>query len=541
MLPTDNINLDKSVHTTPQHKIKTSYKNTTNYKLNADEITISSLSSTEHRNNILTETIPHQHQIQSTYTSQYNTNLYPPHLPVHRSSHPIDKSIISNDIHNIRSAVRQPANTQLHSITGIKYTSISIQNFQDLLTHGCAIRDSILYQHLAILSKGHNNIFFLDTNFFNDLSLMGWDYAHRKYFYHYQSRTCHNGSKSKPKQHGIPTILIPVHVQGFHWVAVARHEINETTKFFYSDDLNNTETEEYVKGMFIQKCMGTAFYPVNTEWIHVNSTTFTPHSNECGPRTLLALTIMGLHPRPHPFILTPIMHPNIAQILRIWIAKTILYDAIDTTPLQSYLTILEDPNPYHSDPNPYHSSFTQSNPYNLFHLDQTAHAHTNIPDRSKKTISTGQSEEADTNTGSGPPCNTYPQITHKDHTHFEQHQNIPNDIDKGSDDPLAPNLSSQHTESVSINLTQPKITNWMVNRSSTQDNKISNTNFNPDKEMFGTPLQDINPMETLRIIAQNPQYSLQASYENEELMNTILNLQQIRASIYTAISPNIFL
>ncbi len=40
MLPTDNINFDKSVHTTPQHKIKTSYKNTTNYKINADEITI---------------------------------------------------------------------------------------------------------------------------------------------------------------------------------------------------------------------------------------------------------------------------------------------------------------------------------------------------------------------------------------------------------------------------------------------------------------------------------------------------------------------
>ncbi len=105
---------------------------------------------------------------------------------------------------------------------------------------------------------------------------------------------------------------------------------------------------------------------------------------------------------------------------------------------------------------------------------------------------------------------------------------MPNDIDKGSDDPLATNLSSQHTESESINQTQPKITNWMVNRLSIRDNKIPNTNFNPDKEMFGTPLQDINPMETLHIIAQNPQYSLQESNENEELMNTILNLQQIR-------------
>jgi hypothetical protein len=144
---------------------------------------------------------------------------------------------------------------------------------------------------------------------------MGWDYAHRKFFYHDQSRNPHNGSKSKPKQHGIPTILIPVHVQGSHLIAVARHETNDTTKIFYSDDLNNFETEEYVKGMFIQKCMESAFYPSNTEWINIKSTTFTPHSNECGPYTLLALTIMGLHPYPHPFMLTPIMHPNLAQIL----------------------------------------------------------------------------------------------------------------------------------------------------------------------------------------------------------------------------------
>jgi hypothetical protein len=105
-----------------------------------------------------------------------------------------------------------------------------------------------------------------------------------------------------------------------------------------------------------------------------------------------------------------------------------------------------------------------------------------------KITSTEQFEEADTKTVSGPPYHTYPQTAHENHTHSERHQHMPNDIDNFSDDPLVTNMPSQHTESDYIHHTQPKITNWMVNRPSLQENKPLKTNFDPDKEAFGTPI-----------------------------------------------------
>jgi hypothetical protein len=52
--------------------------------------------------------------------------------------------------------------------------------------------------------------------------------------------------------------------------------------------------------------------------------TYRPHSNECGPRTLLALTIMMLHPDPTSSILLPFLHHNIANIARTWVASTLV-------------------------------------------------------------------------------------------------------------------------------------------------------------------------------------------------------------------------
>jgi len=43
-----------------------------------------------------------------------------------------------------------------------------------------------------------------------------------------------------------------------------------------------------------------------------------------GPRTLLALTIMSSAYHIHENILMPYMHPNIAQITRVWTANIIL-------------------------------------------------------------------------------------------------------------------------------------------------------------------------------------------------------------------------
>jgi len=120
-----------------------------------------------------------------------------------------------------------------------------------------------------------------------------------------------------------PTILIPCHVNGNHWVALVRRILHGRIYFLYSDDMNHLPTEYKLKQL-IETTASKEFYPTNAIWINCKSTTFRPHSNECGPRTLLALTVLGLHPAPDTLSLLPFMAGNLAQILQTWAASSIL-------------------------------------------------------------------------------------------------------------------------------------------------------------------------------------------------------------------------
>ena len=91
----------------------------------------------------------------------------------------------------------------------------------------------------------------------------------------------------------------------------------------YADDLNHAATELELKTL-LKTFSPPSFYPDNALWIHCKSVTFSPHSNECGPRTLFALAAMALHPEPSSDILLPFMHPNLAQILRTWRGAALL-------------------------------------------------------------------------------------------------------------------------------------------------------------------------------------------------------------------------
>lgn len=154
-------------------------------------------------------------------------------------------------------------------------------------------------------------------------------------------------------------ILIPYHVHENHWVAVSCYEINNEVTFYYADDLNCQQTEIIVKHRLSTANTDPVFHPIGSNWINCANYTYTPHSNECGPRTLMALTVMGLHTTPHPNMLLPFMHPNIAQICRSWVAKTIITSNFDPTPFLS--TITTDPQSV-----PHHNSHTHpSSPANL--------------------------------------------------------------------------------------------------------------------------------------------------------------------------------
>jgi hypothetical protein len=99
--------------------------------------------------------------------------------------------------------------------------------------------------------------------------------------------------------------------------------------FFYADDLNQSTVETSVRTQ-IQTCTSNQFYPDNAVWIQCRSIAYQPHSNECGPRALLSLTLIGIHPTPSQDVLLPFMSPNLAQILRIWITVSLLTGSVTT-------------------------------------------------------------------------------------------------------------------------------------------------------------------------------------------------------------------
>lgn len=96
--------------------------------------------------------------------------------------------------------------------------------------------------------------------------------------------------------------------------------------------MNSSQTEDFLKSNLSPKHTSRNFYPDDTIWVHCLSHTYHPHSNECGPRSLLALSIMALHPIPSKNILLPYMHHNIAQICQWWVAKTIIASSFDRSP-----------------------------------------------------------------------------------------------------------------------------------------------------------------------------------------------------------------
>jgi hypothetical protein len=92
--------------------------------------------------------------------------------------------------------------------------------------------------------------------------------------------------------------------------------------------MNNSRTERDIKLLLSTQNTSEAFYPPSTKWIVCRNYTYIPHSNECGPRSLVAATILALHPNPSNYSLLPSMHSNLAQISRTWVAVSLLNNAI---------------------------------------------------------------------------------------------------------------------------------------------------------------------------------------------------------------------
>jgi hypothetical protein len=97
--------------------------------------------------------------------------------------------------------------------------------------------------------------------------------------------------------------------------------------------MNSSSTESFIMDHLSTSSTSKLFNPSDSVWINCTNLTYLPHSNECGPRRLLALSVLGTHPNPTKVILLHLMHPNLSQISWWWIAKNLITFNFDSSPL----------------------------------------------------------------------------------------------------------------------------------------------------------------------------------------------------------------
>jgi hypothetical protein len=240
-----------------------------------------------------------------------------PLLPVQRSNHELDRILSESILEHMKHYCQLPAQ---NIITYSAKEKIFITSTQlcNILTNGKSINDEVIHLYLETFCTSLN-LAFVCPQFYPLLLRNGWHQVARFFS---PAKSHPKRSIYKPGLTGEPAIALPCFVHGCHWVAVARRAIGDRVLFFYSDDLNAKTTEIEIRNRL--RSTDPTFYPPNAEWINCHSLTYQPHFNECGLRTILALTIMIAHPAPHKDMLLPFMHPNLSQILRTWTASVLL-------------------------------------------------------------------------------------------------------------------------------------------------------------------------------------------------------------------------
>ena len=83
--------------------------------------------------------------------------------------------------------------------------------------------------------------------------------------------------------------------------------------------------------------------PTSAKWIVCKQLQYDQHFMECGPRMLLAGTILAYHPEPTENSLLPLMHPNLSNISRTWVASTIVSQSFQYSAIRTLLR-----NQYHA-------------------------------------------------------------------------------------------------------------------------------------------------------------------------------------------------
>lgn len=452
----------------------------------------------------------------------------PATLYYRRSLHPLDVGLSHHHASLIRQYSQFPPDAVL-AYSEIRSTvTLTTQELQNLLTHGEPTSDNVLYLFLEIFCSFFNYTF-MTEKFFTLLKRNGWS-SIRRYFS--DNKRSKGRSTYRPDISGEPAIAIPCFL-GAHWIALVRREIQGQVYFLYSDDLNQPSMEKHIKQVLSEQT-DESFYPSTAIWINCKAITYYPHSNECGPRTLLAICIMLLHPEPTDNILLEYMDPNLAQITRTWVAATILTGQPIIPPITQSTS--------HSCPT---SLTSTSEPFSLI-----AWTHTDAFSRNSGHITSDHFPVPSTNGTLGPNVlSCYPEPS----VHNNQTNLLSNTGETLNNAHVLVNIEPQQrptrrpkNRTTRVPKEQPKITDFLsptnipqhykgispkiISQQSTQlEKKRFITDFTltshhkPDQSTelptWGHALEVIDSTSTLRIILQNPNGLKTYDYSGDLLLN----------------------
>lgn len=461
---------------------------------------------------------------QQTWTTEYM-------IPYRHTPHPLLDHIDCKALLLIKQTCQNACDGPLFKGTTMQNLIIDSQHIRELISHGTPINDQIITLYLEMIGTKYN-VTRLSTAFFPRLIEQGWQNVQQ--FFAQTHPRFRPRTPNRPTISGEQCILIPIFVNGCHWIALARRELNNRVHFFYNDDMNNPNTEADIKEL-IQHKTSPEFCPQNAIWITCRSTYYFPHSNECGPRTLLALHVMASHPHPHKDMLVPLMHPNIAQITRTWLTHSMITGIIHDTPVNSI----------QSGTQIIYSSTSQSIPSDIIQWDvptdvnqQIIPPSPNMLDYIPSTHNLYNSDDSN-KTPETPISIKESKRNHiKNDTSHPYDKNTSYSIRDMADIGTTPKSTNVQQTQTAPKVIQTTLDKWTFNRHLHLNDNNDATKCIPITR-FGTEFPSPDPTKTLRIIMQNTQYSMQLSQEDEATIQTISNLKALGASIFTAISPNI--
>jgi hypothetical protein len=238
--------------------------------------------------------------------------LPPSYLPIH-IHWTINTAPLRNEILTLIKTMCQmvPAHHKLVSLARKPNVILTTTKLRNLIAHGEPVDNEILVLFLDILSS-QNKSSYVDPSFSEALKNHGWQSVKYRFAIHRQRGICHPHLSDT-------RIAIPIFLNGNHWVAVCRQVVNGQIHFYYVDDMCNSVNERTVKHLLSNNQTDSEFLPPDSVWVSCKNIYYTPYSNECGPRSLLALAVM------------PYMHPNVAQEARCWVASSIIEGKVDLT------------------------------------------------------------------------------------------------------------------------------------------------------------------------------------------------------------------